>query len=74
MMDEPESKYNLEGLASISMLMDLDRRVSKALSACMTMEYLAKMIDWGTLRGMVWHSITIHSKKSKGPSTNHVDT
>ena len=58
MMAELESKYNLVGLPSISMLIDLDGRVSRAMLESKTMDDLAKMIVWG----MVWHSITINTK------------
>ena len=47
MMAEPEPKYNLEGLSSISMLIGLDGSVSSDLLASETMEDLAKMIERG---------------------------
>ena len=47
-MAELESKYNFEGPPSISLLINLDGRVSRDLLASMTMEYLSKMIEWGT--------------------------
>ena len=42
-----KSKYNLVGLPSISMLIDLDGRVSRAVLASKAMEVLAKMIECG---------------------------
>ena len=48
MMAELESKYNLVGLPSISMLIDLDGRVSTAMLASKMLNDLAKMIEWGT--------------------------
>ena len=47
MMAESEAKYNLLGLPSISMLIDLDRRFSRAVLASKTIKDLAKMIEWG---------------------------
>ena len=46
MMAELESKYNLEDLPSISMLINLDGRVFRALLASMMMEDQAKIIEW----------------------------
>ena len=47
MMAETESKYNLLGLPSISVLINRDGRVSKAVLASKTMDDLAKIIEWG---------------------------
>ena len=48
MMAETESKYNLVGLPSISVLINRDGRVSKAVLASKMMDDLAKIIEWGT--------------------------
>ena len=47
MMAETESKYHPVGLPSISVLINRDGRVSKAVLACKTMDDLANMMEWG---------------------------
>ena len=54
MMAETESNYNLVGLPSISVLINLDGRVSKAVLARKTMDDLAQMIEWG--HSLEWSS------------------
>ena len=66
MMAELESKYNLVGLPSISMLIDLYGRVSTAMLASKTLDDLAKMIEWGT-QGNGQAPIIINTKKSLTP-------
>ena len=61
MMAETESKYNPVGLPSISVLINRDGRVCKAVLK--TMDDLANMMECGALGGMVQHSITIYPKK-----------
>ena len=66
MMDETESKYNLEGLPSISMLIDLDWGVSWAPLASMAMEDLDKMIECTHGNGKALNN-HIQAKKSLMP-------